>query len=133
VEDDALDKLFKRLASTHVSLLTLGSPLRQIYAQRFPDMYAWVVQPRGPGETGPDPASLGIDVWQNRWAAGDYIGRWLWHPYPRFSQDRCVGADAHTHYFDPDQCEVQYALNDLIAGQDPRAIRDADRPDDLHR
>ena len=113
--NDPLDRLASLLAQTNVLLLTLGCPLRQLYAQRFPDMYGWVVEPCGPGRTGPDPAALGIGRWCNRWGAGDYVGRWLWDPYDQFGdQDRCIGADAHTHYFDPDQPVVKDALRDLI-------------------
>jgi hypothetical protein len=58
-------------------LITAGCPLRQLYAARFPEMYDWVLC--GHGETmGPRAADIGVGLWVNVYATGDYVGRWLW-------------------------------------------------------
>jgi hypothetical protein len=69
-------------------LFTMGSPLREYYAQLFPDLYEWV---RNEGKAGsstdevpipcdasPDPGTLGVTSWTNAFRSGDYIGRQLW-------------------------------------------------------
>jgi hypothetical protein len=129
-------------------LLTMGSPLRQLYALRFPALYAWPVndiQDRShPGWTGPRPSELGLRHWSNLWASGDYVGRWLWAaPGPRTPQplevddmrysgdvhrgcdaqgatwrDACLGLDAHTHYFDVDKADVRAELLALVVKAD---------------
>ncbi len=60
-----------------VSLLTLGCPLRQLYAARFPGLYAWVLARNGP-VFGPLAADIGVQRWMNGFCSGDYVGRWLW-------------------------------------------------------
>jgi hypothetical protein len=88
------------------------------------------------------PHELGLRRWTNLWGSGDYVGRWLWaapdptHPQPlqvddgrygsvvhqgqdalgRPWRDRCLGADAHTHYFDLDQPVVGAELLALVHG-----------------
>ena len=62
---------------TGLSLLTLGCPLRQLYAARFPSLYHWVLR-RQPGGNGPSAADIGVERWANAFASGDYVGRWLW-------------------------------------------------------
>ena len=128
------------LDSADLRLLTLGCPLRQLYALRFPRLYPWAVaalgDPAHPQWTGPQPAELGLRHWSNLWGSGDYVGRWLWSarddkgPQPlqvdessyggstheghdaqgRGWKDRCLGADAHTHYFDLEQQDVAAEL-----------------------
>ncbi|WP_377160473.1 hypothetical protein ACFJIX_12620 [Roseateles sp. UC29_93] len=114
------------LQDIEVHLFTAGSPLRQLYAARFPDLYHWV-------RTGPLLDQLGVDKWTNAFAAGDYVGRWIWAPSspeaphqsafyapgaaaldvpPR--KDLCVGAGAHTHYFDADSELVAQCVDELI-------------------
>lgn len=114
------------LQDIEVHLFTAGSPLRQLYAARFPDLYHWV-------RTGPSLDQLGIDKWTNAFASGDYVGRWIWEPsspsaerQPGFytagaavldlppRKDLCVGAGAHTHYFDPDSALVAQCIDELI-------------------
>lgn len=57
-----------------VSLLTFGSPLRQIYDARFPGQYEWVRDPLAhPGLT-----RVLRGEWVNLYRAGDYVGRELW-------------------------------------------------------
>lgn len=104
--------LVERLVAK-TQVLTLGCPLRQLYATRFPTLYPWV---RRPG--GPKALDLGVQRWINGYTTGDYVGRWLWHENasryevsPRDAArtaieagaseiDICLGAGAHTHYFE---------------------------------
>jgi hypothetical protein len=127
-------------------LLTVGCPLRQLYALRFPALYEWmsatVRHAGGADWTGPRPHELGLARWSNLWGSGDYVGRWLWavpdgtSPAPlqvdaarydgaehtgmddqrRAWKDRCIGADAHTHYFDLEQRVVAEELLLLARG-----------------
>ncbi|WP_374675139.1 hypothetical protein [Ideonella sp.] len=71
-----------------IELVSFGSPLRQLYAARFPVWYGWVLQPHpapadsgtaaSPWTTGPGLDGLGIVRWTNAYCSGDYVGRWLW-------------------------------------------------------
>lgn len=127
-------------------LLTVGSPLRQLYALRFPALYPWmhsrVQHAAGTDWTGPQPHELGLHHWSNLWGSGDYVGRWLWaasddtRPAPlqvdaarydgavqqgrdsqgRAWKDGCIGADAHTHYFELEQRLVAEELLSLVGG-----------------
>jgi hypothetical protein len=127
-----------------VRLLTVGSPLRQLYALRFPALYPWVMDSvkhaTGTDWAGPQPHTLGLQRWSNLWGSGDYVGRWLWsaadatRPAPlqveaarydgamqqgrdsqgRAWKDRCIGADAHTHYFELEQRLVVEELLELV-------------------
>ena len=58
-------------------LLTLGCPLRQLYAARFPTLYRWVLA-RKPVGYGPQARDIGVRQWINAYTSGDYVGRWLW-------------------------------------------------------
>jgi hypothetical protein len=60
-----------------INLLTVGSPLRQLYAARFPGLYGWVLKNNG-DTFGPLASDLGIERWMNGFCSGDYVGRWLW-------------------------------------------------------
>jgi Ca2+/Na+ antiporter len=136
---DRLVQLGQRLAAKNIRLLTAGSPLRQLYALRFPCQYDWVLGPIGVpnATTGPDPrGDLGVAHWVNVWGAGDYVGRWLWtqardptipalavdpqayegKPTQRVPdyRDLCLGADAHTHYFDLDNKVMLDELRALV-------------------
>lgn len=132
------------LDGTGLRLLTVGSPLRQLYALRFPSLYPWmmgrVTRSGGAEWSGPSPHELGLARWSNLWGSGDYVGRWLWaapdasRPAPlqvdparydgaaqqgqdamgRIWKDRCVGADAHTHYFELEQRLVAEELLELV-------------------
>ncbi len=141
-----LEQLRQWLDRIDLRLLTMGCPLRQLYALRFPALYPWPVAPLSdPQQTnwrGPRPAELGVQHWSNLWATGDYVGRWLWaadegvEPVPlhmsdaryagdgvqgadqqgRSWKDKALGPDAHTHYFDLEQREVAAELVTLVAG-----------------
>jgi len=148
----------KRRLGADVRLLTLGCPLRQLYAARFPTLYGWLLEARG-GANGPTADDLGVQVWANAYTSGDYVGRWLWsspaagggaigrpmtdsvHP-PQFGRsdayapfqpmppdahplasarelEVCVGAGAHTHYFELDQSVVAWLIEQLVAAPRP--------------
>ena len=62
-------------------LLTLGCPLRQLYAARFPTLYRWVIARQG-RVTGPRAHDVGVARWINGFCSGDYVGRWLWSDSP---------------------------------------------------
>lgn len=81
-----------------LSLFTMGSPLRQVYARTFPVLFEWmnvpgrrwgrpvksdeIPAPATPGQLpddiAPDPAGLGLWRWVNAYASGDYVGRSIW-------------------------------------------------------
>jgi hypothetical protein len=135
---DALVRLGRWLArDVHLDLLTVGCPLRQLYATRFPSLYDWVMKSHdGTAVTGPCPAELGVRRWINLWGEADYIGRWLWSRSSSAEpaalavddeaytgtplegsnwQDRCIGPIAHMHYFELDRALVREQLVQLIA------------------
>lgn len=68
---------------------TFGSPLRQLYAARFPRWYEWVLhRPSFDAKTkahevgGPRLEKTGFRRWVNGYCSGDYVGRWLWSAQP---------------------------------------------------
>jgi hypothetical protein len=67
----------RELMGCDVRLLTLGCPLRQLYATRFPTYYQWVLDQSGE-VNGPLASDIGVEVWANAFGSGDYVGRWLW-------------------------------------------------------
>jgi len=84
----------------------------------------------------PDPAELGVIQWVNTYRSGDYVGRSIWlgewyqrtagpaaegrYPQPIYSatagprREMCIGAGAHTHYWDDTAPDVAEQLNSLI-------------------
>jgi hypothetical protein len=126
--------------SIPVYVLTVGSPLHQIYARRFPHLYRWVdpdstsiKPPCEPALVIPDtlrpcPSELGIKLWMNAYGASDYIGRSLWRPETspaiwesRLSKDTlgsrqefCVGSGGHIHYLDGTFPEIGKQLDMVI-------------------
>ena len=113
-----------------IRLVTAGSPLRQLYARRFPHEYAWV---EGDAGSGPDLADFpGVERWLNLYNSGDYVGRALWangpeEPWdPRISplgpneptRDLLLGLGAHTHYFDGDDPRVFQAIRYQVLADD---------------
>jgi hypothetical protein len=84
----------------------------------------------------PDPAELGLTTWVNMYRSGDYVGRSLWltewyrrtiggndtGSYPESLYvarsggrlEMCIGAGAHTHYWDDTAPDVAEQLNALI-------------------
>jgi len=84
----------------------------------------------------PDPADLGVTEWVNTYRSGDYVGRSLWldewycrtmgpadqgeYPQPIYKatagarSEACIGAGAHTHYWDDTAPDVAELLDQLI-------------------
>jgi hypothetical protein len=84
----------------------------------------------------PDHTALGVTNWVNAFRSGDYVGRWLWRPDAckyQFSpgeraepkryvsvdatgarREFCLGAGAHTHYFDETACAIGLEIDELI-------------------
>jgi hypothetical protein len=100
-----------------IALLTAGSPLRQLYAARFPQWYGWAIAA--------DTKSMGIKVWVNIFRSGDYVGRNLWDTDPVKPenlvwtcqpQDVLLGMGAHTHYFDGTAAETRMIIDWMIEG-----------------
>lgn len=188
--DDALDRLVRPDAAERadvspdrpprMSLFTMGCPLRQLYAARFPHMYEWgASDPEewtasdvdyGAAGTGAEAGAarepnavgrmLGVVRWVNAYRSGDYVGRDLWLKKDRTSEyerwvrsskaeppvppdvaarmvtvysdadgarrELCIGAGAHTHYWDSTAPEIAEEL-DLLVWEAIRAQRDDDR------
>ncbi len=113
-----------------VSLFTQGCPLRQLLGLRLPITYGWAWHAsknwhKNESENWQENEEpkrtelLGVKEWVNAYCSGDYVGRHLWHndvpdqpwkaggekskpdseAFPRV--ELCVGAGAHTHYWDP--------------------------------
>ncbi|MEP6692003.1 MAG: hypothetical protein ABJD07_12665 [Gemmatimonadaceae bacterium] len=102
-------------------LFTMGSPLLQLYARRFPHLYDWA--------NAANPADLlGVRHWVNVYRSGDYVGRSLWAEASPSAftpgtvllddgtrREYCIGAGAHTHYWDGTASAVGMELDRLIA------------------
>ena len=124
------------LGGKPVRFFTMGCPLRQLYARAFSPLYLWMdpdVQTTTssatiPYDAKPDPNELGVEVWVNAYRTGDYVGRNLWcnrtgdelwtqrrdmDPQGR-RIEICIGAGAHTHYWDRNGEEIADVLDDLI-------------------
>lgn len=80
-QDGARPRLGNGKALPAIRLLTLGCPLRQLYAARFPTLYRWVIERRG-AVSGPLASDIGVECWANAYCSGDYVGRWLWSAVP---------------------------------------------------
>ena len=141
----------QRTGKVPLSLLTMGSPLRQLLNRFFPYLYDWVrdipdnglsplpkpaEQPPDMNRVAPDPSELGIRQWVNTYRSGDYVGRSLWLDEWYNRNDRgpgqgltsepiytavnglrveeCIGAGAHTHYWDDTAPDVARVLDQLI-------------------
>ena len=124
--------------SIPVSLITVGSPLRDLYAKRFPLLYRWLgTREKGFAHAGPAASELGLREWVNACRSGDYVGRFIWtspdeqecyrvapldadgRVHALRSGDRtefCLGAGAHTHYFSNDAVALSVEIDRLIGG-----------------
>jgi hypothetical protein len=131
------------VGNTAVSLITLGSPLRDLYSKRFPLLYEWMgAAPTQFATAIPSAADLGIHEWVNASRSGDYVGRALWLPMTEAAHfavalvdgnalhnvqragDRtefCLGAGAHTHYFSVDAVALALEIDRLVAGRQMQA------------
>lgn len=119
-----------------LALVTLGSPLRDLYAERFPLLYRWMGAREAVFESAaPAAADLGLAEWINACRSGDYVGRFIWTPHAdparfdlarvgpdgrvqaRRAGDRtelCLGAGAHTHYFSDDAVALAAEIERLV-------------------
>jgi len=120
-----------------LALVTVGSPLRDLYAARFPLLYRWMgSNAQGFASAQPAAADIGATEWINAYRAGDYVGRALWtaagedvifavaavdangEVQAQRAGDRtefCLGAGAHTHYFSNDAVALAVEVDRLIA------------------
>ena len=123
------------VGTTPLSLVTVGSPLRDLYAALFPFLYRWMGAQPTSFATLPDPADLQLAQWVNAYRAGDYVGRAIWTApgepamlrVARVADDGdveawrdgrrtefCLGAGAHTHYFSNDAIALAVAIDRLV-------------------
>jgi hypothetical protein len=110
IRTDADEPQLAALRVVPVYFFTMGCPLRDLYARRFPRLYHWAAAP--------DPKPLGVRQWTNAYRSGDYIGRSLWPDAPADQGERvefCIGAGAHTHYWDKTAPMIAETLDRLIA------------------
>src|SRR5262249_36776825 len=121
-----------------ISLVTVGSPLRDLYAERFPLLYRWMgSNAAGFATAGPRASEIGTVEWVNACRSGDYIGRFLWTPANHAygvaavgadgkveaerTGDRtefCLGAGAHTHYFTNAAAALAVEIDRLTEGEE---------------
>ena len=122
-----------------ISLVTVGSPLRDLYARRFPLLYRWLgSRDSGFANATPAAADLGLTEWVNACRSGDYVGRFIWtspdeqdgykvaavdangNVRARRAEGRtefCLGAGAHTHYFNNDAIALAIEIDRLVKGR----------------
>jgi hypothetical protein len=134
----AQDRLQELTGGRPVALVTVGSPLRDLYAARFPLLYQWMgSREAGFENAGPSAAQVGITAWVNACRSGDYVGRFIWSSdrdpasfnialvgadgrvNARRAGDRtelCLGAGGHTHYFSNDAIALAVEIDRLVAG-----------------
>jgi hypothetical protein len=120
-----------RYKNLPMSLFTLGCPLRQLYAARFPWIYDWVGLKSTERVKKLNAPPQVVGAWTNAYGAGDYIGRNLWsadhgafnhgQPSTPVTQGKyakrsefCLGPWAHVHYWDWRNLEVALELDRLI-------------------
>ncbi|MFZ1221477.1 MAG: hypothetical protein WAO00_19470 [Chthoniobacterales bacterium] len=114
--------------SLPIYLFTMGCPLRQLYSLRFPHLYAWSrhADTNWAGSE-PHPESIAVRYWVNAYRSGDYVGRHLWHPDQGQNmwstsivhedgpkREFCIGAGAHTHYWDETAPEIAVELDRIV-------------------
>jgi len=117
-----------------IALVTVGSPLRDLYAAHFPLLYRWMgSRVAGFATAEPSASDIGAVEWVNACRSGDYVGRFLWTPPGQgyriaglgadgtVQADRagdrtefCLGAGAHTHYFSNDAVALAVEIDRLI-------------------
>jgi len=105
----------------------------------FPFLYRWMgPPPLSHAAAAPQVADLALVQWINAYRAGDYVGRSIWTAQTEptmlrvatvtgdalvaVQQDRgrtefCLGAGAHTHYFDNDAIALAIAIDGLVQGR----------------
>lgn len=132
----AQDRLQDVVGELPLALVTVGSPLRDLYAERFPLLYQWMgSREAGFAQARPAAAELGVTEWVNACRSGDYVGRFIWTPDGEGAPfgvavladgrveasragDRaefCLGAGGHTHYFSNDAVALAAEIERLVA------------------
>jgi hypothetical protein len=126
--------IFDNLKRPPIYFFSMGCPLKQLYGLAFPHLYDWVVNHDDNIQLRkPDPKLLGLEQWLNTFRSGDYIGRHLWRSdnnseelysqgpssYSKWSEF-CLGAGAHTHYWDQTAQQVAKQLKELLAKAFPK-------------
>jgi len=129
-------RLAEIVGQVPIALVTVGSPLRDLYAEHFPLLYRWMgSNAAGFATAAPSASDIGAVEWVNACRSGDYVGRFLWtppgHAYRialvgpdgQVEGDRvgdrtefCLGAGAHTHYFSNDAVALTVEIDRLIEG-----------------
>src|SRR5262249_36576436 len=72
-------RLSEIAGTVSIALVTVGCPLRALYAERFPLLYRWMgSNAAGFATAEPEAATIGAIEWVNAYRSGDYIGRSLW-------------------------------------------------------
>ena len=67
-------RLSEIVGAIPVSLVTVGSPLRDLYAERFPLLYAWMgSNAAGFATAAPNASDIGAAEWVNACRSGDYV------------------------------------------------------------
>jgi hypothetical protein len=132
-----------------IALVTVGSPLRDLYAEHFPLLYRWMGSRAGDfAVAGPRASDIGAVEWVNACRSGDYVGRFVWTvprrafriavvgPDGRVEAERagdrtefCLGAGAHTHYFTDDAAALAVEIDRLIE-RAPASLDSAPRRQD---
>ncbi len=99
-----------------VHLMTMGTPLRQLYERCFPALYDWVAREPLADRL----AELHLASWTNLYRSGDYIGRALgFAPGAEGTSEACIGIGAHTHYWDETAPAVGEELDRRLLGRQP--------------
>ena len=99
-------------AAMPIHLMTMGSPLRQLYERCFPALYDWVGRKPMNGRL----EELQLASWTNLYRSGDYIGRALgFAPGDEGMREGCIGIGAHTHYWDATAPAVGEELDRRLA------------------
>lgn len=122
-----------------LTLITVGSPLRDLYGACFPLLYRWLgTAPTSFADARPPASELGLVRWVNAYRSGDYVGRSIWTPIAASEMFRvaevddggttgasragdraefCLGAGAHTHYFSDDAVALAVEIDRAIGGE----------------
>jgi hypothetical protein len=115
------------LGGVPMSLVTVGSPLRDLYAEHFPLLYRWMGSNAADFATArPSASEIGTVEWVNACRSGDYVGRFLYRiamvgSDGKVEADRagdrtefCLGAGGHTHYFSNDAVALAVEIDRLV-------------------
>lgn len=131
LDDSLLPSKYKK---PPIYILTMGSPLKQLYGFAFPDLYSWIFNPKQLLEQFPN---VNVKEWVNTYRSGDYIGRNIWASSKnknlyrlkkkKFKRNKpksfrrmqireyCIGAGGHTHYWNINAPEIAEEVDDLIS------------------